>query len=164
MGRVLACASLAALAVVAPAAAELPRPGTLVPGESLGGVRLGEPAARVRATLGFHGICRGCARPTWYFTYRPFDAHGLGVELTGGRVSAVYTLSQPPGWRGPHGLRLGAVEAQVTALAGAPLLPVACAGYEALVRDGPRARTAYYLVGGKLWGFGLLRTGTTPCR
>ena len=36
---------------------------------------------------------------TWYFNYRPFDQHGLAVELTDGRVSAVYTLWQPAGWR-----------------------------------------------------------------
>ncbi len=141
MGRVLACASVLALVATTPAAAALPRAGALVPGRSLGGVRLGEPAAQVRTGLGgFYGVCRGCARPTWYFTYRPFDEHGLGVELTGGRVSAVYTLWQPPGWHGPRGLRLGAVEAQVTALAGT-LLPVSCGSYEALVRDDRSART-----------------------
>ena len=85
-------------------------PGALVAGSSLGGVRLGEPAAQVRAALGgSYGVCSGCARPTWYFTYRPFAQPGLGVELTGGRVSAVYTLWQPSGWHGPQGLVLGAL-------------------------------------------------------
>ncbi len=146
------------------AAAALPRQGTLVPGRSLGGVRLGETVAQVRATLGrSYGVCRGCAVPTWYFTYLRFDRRGLAVELTGGRVSAVYTLWQPGGWSAPRGLQLGAAQAQVTSLAG-PLIPIGCTGYDALVRDALQARTAYYVVNGKLWGFGLLRAHQNPCR
>jgi hypothetical protein len=164
MARRLACVALLSLAAVGPAGAALPRAGALVPGRSLGGVRLGEPGTRVLAALGFHGVCRGCARPTWYFTYRAFDDHGLGVELTRGRVSAVYTLWRPDGWHAPNGLRLGAVAAQVTTLAAGTLLPISCGVYEALVRDETAARTAYYVANGKLWGFGLLRRGANPCR
>jgi hypothetical protein len=75
----------------------------------------------------------------------------------------VYTLWRPSGWSTPDGLRLGAAEGQVTSLAG-PLIPVACTGYSALVRDGSAARTAYYVVDGKLWGFGLLQRRQSPCR
>lgn len=164
MRRATLSAAVVALVVAAPAAWALPRQGELVPGTSLGGVHLGASGAQVIATLGrFHGVCRGCRRPTWYFTYRPFDRRGLGVELTRGRVSAVYTLWQPPGWHGPRGIRLGAFDAQVTADAG-PLVPVACSGYRALVADDPSARTAYYLVDGRLWAFGLFRRGADPCR
>ena len=164
MRRALACATVLALAAAGPAAAGLPRAGALVPGSSLGGVRLGEPAARVRAALGgFYGVCRGCAVPTWYFTYRAFEQHGLGVELAGGRVSAVYTVWQPSGWHGPKGLVLGTSEETVNARLG-PLLPIACAGYTALVQDRAGARTAYYVVNGRLWGFGLLRAKADPCR
>src|SRR5581483_1051939 len=120
MRRSLVGAAVAALALAAPSAAALPRAGELVPGRSLGGIRLGERAARVIAALGsFHGVCRGCATTTWYFTYRPFDRHGLGVELTKGRVSAVYTLWQPLGWHAGKRLQLGTDEAQVTEIAGA---------------------------------------------
>ena len=154
MGRAFA---LAAIVV-------LPSSGTLVPGRSLGGVRLGEPAAQVRTTLGTsYGVCRGCATTTWYFTYGKFESRGLAVELTGDRVSAVYTLWQPTGWRTPNGLRLGAVEGQVTTLAG-PLIPIPCTSYTALVHDGKGARTVYYVVDGKLWGFGLLGLAGSPCR
>jgi hypothetical protein len=163
MRRVIVCAALL-LSVAQPAAAALPRQGTLVPARSLGGVRLGETAAQVRAALGrSYGVCRGCAAPTWYFTYLRFDRRGLAVELTGGRVSAVFTLWQPGGWTAPRGLQLGAAQAQVTSLAG-PLIPISCTGYDALVRDAPRARTAYYVVDGRLWGFGLLRAHENPCR
>lgn len=164
MRRASACAALLLLCAAGPAAAALPRSGTLLPGRSLGGVRLGEPAAQVRVSLGrSYGVCRGCATTTWYFTYRAFDRHGLAVELAGGRVSAVYTLWRPGGWSAPRGLRLGAAEGEVTRLAG-PLIPVACEGYTALVRDGRAARTAYYVVDGTLWGFGLLRAQASPCR
>jgi hypothetical protein len=161
--QTLVCAALAALVAVTPAAAALPRAGVLVAGASLGGVRLGESAAQVHAGLGVHGVCSACARPTWYFTYRPFDNHGLGVELSGGRVSAVYTLWQPRGWRGPDGLVLGTGEDQVNGKLG-PLLPIACAGYAALVKDTAGTRTAYYVRNNRLWGFGLLRAKADPCR
>jgi hypothetical protein len=162
MRLVALCA--AALALCGTAAAALPRPGTLVPGRSLGGIRLGETGAQVEATLGrSFGVCRGCATTTWYFTYKPFDRRGLAVELTRGRVSAVYTLWRPSGWSAPRGLRLGAVNAQVTALAG-PLFSMVCPGYEVRVNDGAHARTAYYIVQGTLWGFGLLPRHANPCR
>jgi hypothetical protein len=32
------------------------------------------------------------------------------------------------------------------------------------VADGKRARSVYYVVQGKLWGFGLLRVHADPCR
>ena len=152
------------LSAAAPAAAAPPTAGTLVPGRSLGGVRLGETAAQVRAALGKrYGLCRGCKTTTWYFTYRPFTREGLAVELTRNRVSAVYTVWQPPGWSAPKGLTIGAVEAQVTTLAG-PLVVLTCSGYAALTKDTAAAQTVYYILDGKLWGFGLLRAHTNPCR
>jgi hypothetical protein len=164
MSRASISAVLLALFLAPAAAATLPQPGTLVAGRSLAGIAIGEPAVRVRAALGHgYGVCQGCARTTWYFTYRPFEQKGLAVELTRGRVSAVYTLWQPDGWRAGLGLQLGAVEAQVTKDVGATI-PVTCSGYDVLVSDGRGTRTAYYIVAGKLWGFGLLRTRANPCR
>jgi hypothetical protein len=164
MRRSLIGTALAALVLAAPAAAGLPKAGALVPGRSLGAVRLGESPGAVRATLGrFYGACRACTRRTWYFTYRPFDKHGLAVEFEGGRVSGVYTLWRPAGWHGPHGLRLGATPLDVHQTVGT-LRTVTCHGYDALVRDSAAARTVYYLFAGRLWGFGLFRRGAAPCR
>jgi hypothetical protein len=167
MSRALLVAAVIAvcLSATATATAALPQPGTLVPGTSLAGIRLGEPAAGVQQTLGHkYGLCQGCAVKTWYFNYRPFDEHGLGIEFMHGRVSAIYTLWQPPGWHSQQGLQLGAVQAQVTQLAGT-LIPVQCTGgYEALVTDARTVRTAYYIVDGKLWGFGLMPALESPCR
>ena len=162
MRLIIACA--AALVLSGSAAAALPRQGMLLPGRSLGGVHLGEPAAQVRAALGSKfGVCRGCATTTWYFTYHAFDRRGLAVELTDGRVSAVYTLWRPAGWTALHRLKLGAIEAQITELTGATI-PIACSGYDARVSDDAHARTVYYVVRGKLWGFGLLPPRANPCR
>lgn len=135
-----------------------------MPDRSLGGIRLGETQAQVRAALGTSfGVCRGCARPTWYFTYKAFDQRGLAVEFTSGHVSGVYTLWQPPGWHAPRGLQLGAPQAQIFSLEGG-LLSVACLSYQALTRDSATARTVYYVVDSKLWGFGLFRASADPCR
>jgi hypothetical protein len=162
MRTALLCALL--LVAVAPASAALPQAGTLVPGRSRGAVRLGETAARVRAALGStYGVCRGCSVTTWYFTYRPFDRHGLAVELVGGRVSGVYTIWEPNRWRTTRGLQLGASEAELQTLAG-PLVPIVCSGYDARIRDEADVRTVYYVLRGRLWGFGLLPAHANPCR
>jgi hypothetical protein len=164
MSRSLVATAVAALFLAATAAAGLPTVGALVPGRSLGGVRLGESAGAVRAAFGtFYGTCRGCPRRTWYFTYAPFDKHGLAVEFTGGQVSAVYTLWRPAGWHAPHKLGFGTSVLAVHKFTGASRT-VTCTDYDALVRDSARARTAYYLFDGRLWGFGLFRRGASPCR
>jgi hypothetical protein len=164
MRRGVIVTGLTALALAAPAAAGLPKTGALVPGRSLGGVLVGESPQAVVGALGrFYGTCEGCSHKTWYFTYRPFDRHGLAVEFEHGRVSGIYTLSQPAGWHAPHGLRFGASPLAVHQAVGT-LRTIGCHDYNALVRDSTRARTAYYLFAGKLWGFGLFRRGASPCR
>ena len=164
MRRSLFATAVTALALAGAAAAGLPKAGALVPGRSLGGIRLGESPRAVRASLGrSYGTCRGCPRSTWYFTYRPFTQRGLAVEFDRGRVSAVYTLWSPRGWHGPGGLRFGATPLTVHDRVGT-LRTVGCNGYTALVRDTFQARTAYSLYAGRLWGFGLFRRGADPCR
>ena len=163
MRRSLIATAGAALLLAAPAAAGLPKAGTLVPGSSLGGVRIGESSSAVRAELGrFYGVCSDCSRRTWYFTYRPFGKQGLAVEFEQGRVSGAYTLWRPPGWHANR-LPIGSTPLAVHVLAGRTRT-VTCEGYTALVRDSADARTAYYLFGGRLWGFGLFRRGAAPCR
>jgi hypothetical protein len=156
--------ALLLVAAAAPASAALPKEGTLVPGRTLGGVHLGETATDLRAALGSsYGVCRGCETTTWYFTYRPFDRHGLAVELHGGRVSGVYTVWKPSGWTTSRGLHLGASEVELPTLAG-PLVPIVCSDYDARIVDGATTRTVYYVLRGRLWGFGLLPAHADPCR
>ena len=164
MRRSLLATTVIALALAVPAAADLPKAGVLVPGRSLGGVRLGESPRAVRAALGtFYGVCRNCRRRTWYFTYGSYDRHGLAVEFAQGGVSGVYTLWRPSGWHGPHKLGFGTSVLAVHRLTDASRT-IRCGAYDALVRDSGRARTAYYLFEGRLWGFGLFGRGTSPCR
>jgi hypothetical protein len=150
-----------ALAVVA---AALPVHGVFVPGQSLGSIRLGESAAAVRATWGrSYGVCTGCARTTWYFNYKAFTQQGAAVEFRRGRVVAVYTLWRPGGWRARGGLRLGDADERIAALYGA-LPRDDCGTYAAYVEDRTSSVSAFYVVGGRVWGFGLLRPDVPVCR
>ena len=155
----------AAVAVAFATLAGPPRAGLFVPGTSLGGVRLGMTPAQVERLWGRdHGRCRGCPEPTWYFNYRPFTPEGAGVAFARGRVVAVFTLWSPRGWRTSAGLRIGDVEARVTQLYGA-LVSVRCGSYSAYTFRRNGAVNVIYVLGGKVWGFGLSRPGRTRlCR
>ncbi len=158
---VVAC--LLALAV-APAAAAPPSTGLLVPGTSLGGLALGDTEAEVEAAWGrAYGRCGSCRRETWYFNYFAFQPRGAAVEFRRGRVAAIYTLYQPLGWRTRVGLELGDPVARVTATFGA-LMRVECGGYYALLLPRRSTTTAFYVLDGRLWAFGLSASGMPVCR
>jgi hypothetical protein len=162
LGALLASVA-AALVFAAGASAALPAEGVLVPGESLGGIRVGMSKAEVRQTWGKRfGRCRSCVLETWYFTYRRFEPQGAAVAFAGRRVERVYTLWQPPGWRTSGGLLLGTAEADVVRVFGSPPRRE-CGSYAALVVHGRRADSVLYLYGGGLWGLGLMRPGSSPC-
>lgn len=157
-------AAAAALALAAPAVAAPPRAGVVVPGRSLGGVALDAPTAAVLHAWGTSfGVCRNCRRPTWYFNFTAFQPQGTGVEFRGGRVAALFTLWSPPGWRTSRGVAVGDPVAQVTAVFG-PLDRRDCPGYYALLLPQSRAVTSFYVVDDKVWGFGVSRPSTPPCR
>jgi hypothetical protein len=165
----LAIASALALSLplgapAAPAAAAPPNAGVLVPGRSLGGIELGATKAEVERRWGrAYGVCGDCARQTWYFNYFAFQPRGIGVELRNGRVAALFTLYQPPGWRTTKGLMLGDSVARVTAVYGA-LVRRECVGYSVLVLPGRGATTGFYVLADQLWAFGLFRPGVPLCR
>lgn len=153
----------ACLALAAPAEAALPREGVLVPGTSLGGIRLGMSKAHVKALWGPRfGTCRGCFYETWYFTYRAFEPQGAGVVFRNGKVARVFTLWQPPGWHTPGGLTLGLPEAELTGRYGS-LVRRTCTRYTARLLEGTRAWTAFYVYAGVVWGFGLMPPEESPC-
>jgi hypothetical protein len=160
--RIIAAAALAGI-LAAAAAAKPPPAGLLVPGTSLGGLRIGITPAQVRAAWGSdYGRCRACSNLTWYFNYAPFKPKGAGVEFRGGRVAAVFTLWAPSSWHTPKRLRIGDLAARVTELYGA-LPRVRCGTYDALTLQGRRT-TSFYIREEKLWGFGLSRAGVPVCR
>jgi len=141
----------------------LPKHGTLVPFHSLGGVRLGMTPAQVRAVWGTRfGRCRGCAEPTWYYTYRRFVPAGAGVSFRRGRVDAVFTLWSPPGWHAGT-LVLGDPKEEVTSRYGASIR-VPCASYDAYLVTHAHVATAFYVFGGRLWGFALIPSSAPACR
>jgi hypothetical protein len=157
-----AAAVAAALVLAGPAAAALPRNGTVVPGVSLGGVRLGATMKSVVARWGRgFGTCRGCPATTWYFTYARFQPQGAGVSFRKGRVDALFTLWQPAWWR-TQGIVIGDDVTQVTAVYGA-LRRRDCAGYYALLLKTLAGVTEFYVVDERLWGFGVSRA-PQPCR
>jgi hypothetical protein len=158
----VAVALLVALAA-APAASAPPAKGVFVPGISLGGVVLGMTKAEVTRAWGRrHGVCRNCARETWYFNYRPFEPQGTGVVFRRGRVVQAFTFWKPNGWRTPEGLELGAPRGDV----GEGLVirdERTCDGYVAMLAPGPSAESVFYVYRERLWGFGLMRPGADPC-
>ena len=159
----VALAALSALLAVAPAASSPPAKGVLIPGRSLGGVSVGMTKADVLDVWGKrHGVCRDCPRTTWYFNYDKFVAQGAGVVFERDRVSHVFTIWSPDGWRSADGLALGASEAEVD---DALVLndERICDGYDALLAQGEDATTVYYLYEKRLWGFGLTKPGANPC-
>jgi hypothetical protein len=161
--RQLALALAAAGALATAAAAKPPPAGVLLPGRSLGGLRLDMTPAQVRAAWGSDfGRCRSCPRTTWYYNYASFRPKGAGVEFRAGRVAAVFTLWAPASWHTPGRLRIGDPAARVTGLYGA-LPQVRCGGYDALTMHG-RTTTSFYIREDKVWGFGLSRAGVPVCR
>ncbi|MBA2332269.1 MAG: hypothetical protein H0V94_05715 [Actinobacteria bacterium] len=164
MRRVLLIATAILALTVAPALAAPPTAGVLVPGSSLGGLRLGATTAQVEAAWGSaYGICDTCPGETWYFNYFAFQPNGVGVEFRRGRAAALFTLHSPPGWRTQKGLALGDPASKVSGIYGAPER-VRCDGYHALVLRRAAAVTAFYILRERLWAFGLSRPGLPLCR
>lgn len=162
--RTATATALGALALALPAAAALPKAGVLVPGRSLGGLKLGATKAQVLGAWGRrHGVCRRCSRMTWYFNHQPFAPQGVGVEFRGNRAVALFTLWSPAGWATPTGLRLGDPAGRIDELYG-PLEQTPCNGYSAFRLQGSRVITSFYVDNGKVWAFGLSRPGVPLCR
>src|SRR5262249_44795382 len=149
--------TFAALAATLALTVGLPQNGVLAPARSLAGVRLGDTQAAVRARWGSDfGRCRDCKEPTWYFTYARFQPQGAGVAFRKGRVTAVFTLWSPEGWRTTKGLFVGDSEGRAITLYGA--MPVEhCAGYDAFTLQRGNVVTVLYISGGTVYGFGLMR-------
>ena len=140
-----------------------PKQGTLVPFKSLGGIRLGMTPAQVTAAWGTkHGRCHGCPEATWYFTYRPFTPTGAGVSFKAGHVDAVFTLWSPLGW---HEGTLAIGDDKQSLLTDFPTaIRVPCSNYDAYIVTHAGVTTAFYVFGGKLWGFALTPSNAPACR
>lgn len=144
--------------------ASLPREGVVHFGESLGGLSLGSSQEDVRAAWGTSfGVCRSCPGETWYFTYREFSPKGVGVEFGAGRVTALFTLWQPEGWRSAGGLKLGTAFGDIPS-AYLELPRIDCGGYEAYVHERSTGKTALYIHDELLWAYGVMAPTEPVCR
>ena len=151
-------------AVLALMVAGPPPVGVLVPGTSLGGLRLGMTKAEVRGAWGpRHGRCRGCTDETWYFTYKPFHPTGAGVSFRSGHVAAIFTLGEPRRWRTSRGLRIGDSSVKLARLY-KPLGRTRCGSYDVLTLARRRTVTAFYVQNARVFAFGLSRAGAPVCR
>jgi hypothetical protein len=140
-----------------------PQRGELVPGKSLGGVRLGMTPAGVLAAWGArHGVCRDCERETWYFNYQAFRPQGAGVVFEKNRVVQAFTVWRPTGWKTPEGLELGADGSDVARTYGS-LDKRECVSYDALLLPAKRVTSIFYVFRNKVWGFGLMKPDASPC-
>ncbi len=150
-------------AVLLVAALALPPQGTVVAGKSFAGLRPGATGMQVKAAWGTrYGVCRGCPRPTWLYTYRPFQPEGAAVSFRAGAAESFYTLRAPQGWHTNRGLRIGDPEATVTAIYGT-LPRTNCGLYSALALRRGQIETQFYVYDGKVWGFGLSSAGAPRC-
>jgi hypothetical protein len=157
------------LLVSAPASADataagLPLRGVLAPGLSLGGVRLGDTAASVRARWGLRFTrCAVCRRTTWLYTYPSGGPRGAAVSFKSGRVAAVFTLGVPNGWRTTRGVVLGDPVEKVQSVYGR--LPWSrCIGYGAVSIRGTGSVSSIYTFGESVYGFALTLPGEPVCQ
>ena len=145
-------------------AATLPARGVLAPGQSLGGVRLGDTPARVTARWGVsHTRCSVCTLPTWLFSYAEGRPAGAAVSFRGGRVAAVFTLGVPRGWRTTRGLVLGDPADRIQSVYGR-LRWSRCIGYGALSIRRPGVVSSIYTYGESVYGFALTRPSEPVCQ
>ena len=159
----VAFAAMAVALAATSAAMAPPRTGLFVTAKSLGGVSLGMTKAELLRAWGKrHGVCRECEVPTWYFNYRQFEPQGAGVEFHRGRVSRVFTVWQPEGWRSRSGVGLGDDAGKVSDLEG-PYEERGCLNYRALVTRKGNVQSVLYVFRDRVWGFGLMRAGQSPC-
>jgi len=164
LGALASAVVVAALAFPATSAGLLPSRGVFVPGESLGGVRLGDTRSEVLDAWGRrHGVCRDCRLVTWYFNLKPFEPQGAAVVFRRSRVVRAFTVWRPRGWRTDEGLALGATSSAL-AKAVPGLARRSCKRYTALLDPGDmRTTSVFYVYRGRLWGFGLMRPRLSPC-
>jgi hypothetical protein len=173
---VLAHTAVLALAVVvltlaAPAwsAQSFPSTGVLTPGVSLGGVKLGFTAQQVIGRWGStYSVCSKsqCGHSTvWYFVYQSGEPLGAAVRFDkAGKVTAVFTLGSPTGWRTADGLLIGQGISDAQRLYGSNLSWSVCLGYGAMSMKGGKAVTSIYTYGETVYGFALTSPGTPVCQ
>lgn len=136
----------------------------LVPGKSLGGVRLGDTTTTVAKRWGpSYTKCAVCAATTWLYTFEARVGTGAAVSFRRGRAVAVFTLGVPGGWRTTRGVALGDPTEKLVA-AYAALRWHTCIGYGALSMRHRKVVTSIYTFGEYVYGFALTRPAEPVCQ
>ena len=173
--KLLAVVATLSLTLAAPAWAarstqSFPTTGVLTPGVSLAGVRIGFTAGQVIRRWGRNyavcprSQCTGSGT-VWYFVYQRGEPLGAAVRFDrAGKVTAVFTLGSPTGWRTADGLLIGQGVSDAQRMYGSNLAWSVCLGYGAMSMRNATAVTSIYTYGEIVYGFALTSPGTPVCQ
>jgi hypothetical protein len=150
-------------------ASNFPLRGVLVAGKSLGGVRIGMTETQVQNTWGhrFHvcdkAICQKWQ--TWLYQYATGEALGAAVVFENHKVTGVFTLGSPDGWKTDKGLKLGDLISQVYDYYNTSS-STKCIGFNALSMRDPATKitTSFYASSGYVYGFALTAPSQPICQ
>jgi hypothetical protein len=137
-----------------------PVTGVLVPGQSLGGIRLGDSGGKVLTLWGRDFTMLPGQPMTWLYMSPTGDPYGAGVSFREGKVTAIFTLGGITGWHRSDGLRVGQLFSKFNDLNGRT---TACVGYGAISSHAPDAVTSILMQGQSVYGFALTRPSEPVC-
>jgi hypothetical protein len=137
-----------------------PVQGVLVPGRSLGGIKLGDTGGKVLALWGRDYTMLPGQPMTWLYLSQTGDPYGAGVSFREGKVTAIFTLGGIRGWRRSDGLRVGQLFSKFNDPQGKT---TACDGYGAISSHERNAVTSILTNGQSVYGFALTRPSEPVC-
>jgi hypothetical protein len=138
----------------------LPVNGVLVPGQSLGGIRLGDTGGKVMDLWGRDYTMISGQPMTWIYMSPTGDPYGAAVSFRNGRVTAIFTLGGIKGWRRSDGLRVGQTLSTFNDPQGRT---TACVGYGAMSTRNGDTVTSILTNGQSIYGFALTRPSEPVC-
>jgi hypothetical protein len=148
------------------ASTNFPLRGVFIAGNSLAGVKLGYTQARVKSLWGSrYKLCNKtvCKNPTWLYQYNSGEALGAAVVFENGKVTAVFTLGSPEGWKTDKGLKMGDVISQVYDYYDTNIT-TKCIGYDAISFRRGTVTTSFYASSGYVYGFALTAPSQPICQ
>jgi len=134
--------------------------GILVPGQSLGGIRLGDTGGKVLTLWGRNFTMLPGQPMTWLYMSPTGDPYGAGVSFREGKVTAIFTLGGITGWRRSDGLRVGQIFPKFNDPNGST---TACVGYGAISSHAGDAVSSVLMQGQSVYGFALTRPSEPVC-
>jgi hypothetical protein len=173
--KLLAVLAALSLTVAAPAwaarsAQSFPTTGVLTPGVSLAGVKIGFTTSQVIQHWGRnYSVCArsqcGRSGTVWYYVYQRGEPLGAAVRFDkNGKVTAVFTLGSPTGWRTADGLLIGQGVSDAQRMYGSNLSWSVCIGYGAMSMRNGSTVTSIYTYGETVYGFALTSSGAPVCQ